>query len=49
MKIMEQWIIGCQHIVRLEDGTYRVGTTSNIYGYSEISEEKFLRKLNGVD
>jgi len=36
MKIMESWIINYALLVRLDDGSYRIGTTSNVYGFMKV-------------
>lgn len=46
MEIIKSWIVGWgEHLVKLEDGTYMLGNTTNIYGYSHITEKEALQKI----
>lgn len=46
MQVVKSWIVGYSLIVMLDDGTYRIGETSNIYGFDKISEEEALKLIN---
>jgi len=36
MKVVDSWIIDYALLVKLEDGSYRIGITTNLYGFSEV-------------
>jgi hypothetical protein len=43
MKVLESWVVdNCKMLVFLENNTYKIGVTTNIYGFTDISEEEAL-------
>jgi len=47
MKIVNQWIVeNGQHLVELKDGTFMLGSTTNVYGYERISNSDAFALIN---
>ena len=49
MEITKQWIVD-EHrlLVKLKDGTYKIGQTTSLYGFDLISKEKALELINAT-
>lgn len=46
MKIVEMWIVNKHEmLVKLENGDYMHGTTSNIYGFSRIEKKDAVKMI----
>lgn len=45
MEVKKQWIVDYDLLLLLEDGTYRIGKTTNLYGFDFIEEKEALKLL----
>jgi hypothetical protein len=49
MEVQKQWIVNTYELLLLlKDGTYRIGKSSNLYGFDPISNEKALELINAT-
>ena len=47
MEITKQWIVTeHQHLVQLKSGDFMIGSTTNFYGYENISESDAYALIN---
>lgn len=45
LKVVEQYIVGYHLILKLEDGTYRIGHGNNYYAFENIDTSTALNLL----
>jgi len=49
MEVEKQWIVNVSELLLLlKDGTYRIGKSSNLYGFDLIDKEKALALINAT-
>jgi len=49
MEVEKQWIVNAYELLLLlKDGTYRIGKSSNLYGFDLINKEKALALINAT-
>jgi hypothetical protein len=49
MEVEKQWIVNVSELLLLlKDGTYRIGKSSNLYGFDLINKEKALALINAT-
>ena len=49
MEVEKQWIVNVYELLLLlKDGTYRIGQSSNFYGFDLIDKKKALALINAT-